>query len=117
MSQRTALRELDADLAAAFLDGGMADTATYLRKGAAAASAVPCTVLIDRDVQYVGDGYSQSPTKSTVITVFLADIGAPPVKGDVVTLLEDDTPTETFCIDRPISVDESRAVCLVLIDD
>lgn len=82
MSQSAALRALDADIAAAFLDAGMADTATYTPPGGGI--ALPCTVMIDVAVQYYGEGHGQVVGTRDLVTLFLADVPNPLRGGTVV---------------------------------
>lgn len=82
MSQSAALRELDADFAAAFSDAGMADAATY--QAPDSAEVTPCTVLFDQpDMTRIGsDGPSTGML--TEVTIFKADIANPRRGGRVV---------------------------------
>lgn len=102
MSQTSALRDLDADIAAALVDAGLADVATYTPPGGG--SAVPCTVYVDRDVQVYGDDQMPVGAPRTLITIFRSDVDAPARLGTV-TLTET---AETFKLDEVLKKDESR---------
>lgn len=74
MSQTSALRNLDAGIAAAFRAAGLADGATYT---APAGAPIACTVLVDRDVELLGSDGADVAMRRTVVTLFLGEIAAP----------------------------------------
>jgi hypothetical protein len=107
MSQTQFLRDMDATLAAAFADAGIADAATYTPPGGG--SPVPCTVYVDRDVQVYTVDQTDVATMRTAVTFMLAEV-ANPQRAGTVTL----TATgESFELDAEQRRDESRVVWVV----
>ena len=107
MSQAAFLRALDADMASAFANCGMADAAQYTAPGGGA--AVDCTVFVD-DVAVDGAG-DQSRTVATRrhITLHRAEVSMPVQGGtvevdDVVwrlaTLVTQDESLSTWVVTR-----------------
>lgn len=74
MSQTSALRALDASLAAALRGAGLADAATYTASGGL---PLACTVLVDDEAQFFGDGRSEVAGHRTLIGLLLAEVPAP----------------------------------------
>jgi len=108
MNQTAFLRDMDAAIAGAFADAGMADAATYTAPGGGTPAA--CTVLVDRAVQFFGDDEAQIVGSRDVLTLYAAEIAAP-ARGGVVTL----TGTgEAFKLDKPIARDESMSRWVVV---
>lgn len=102
-----ALARMDAVMAARFKAKGMADAALYRPIGKAV--AIPCTVLIDRNVQYGVDPDSGIATYVTLITAFRADIGAE----DPVRESEFAVKSESWIVDRVTDLsDESRCIMI-----
>ena len=82
MSQIAFMKDMDAAIIGAFLDAGMADTATYTPPGGGA--GVACNVLVDRNlVQYGADG-APVATRRTAVTFQLAEVASPERLGKVV---------------------------------
>lgn len=109
MSQREFLREFDADASDAFMDAGIADTATYKPCGIGSTAIPDVSVLIDRSVAYQ-DTLSGIVSYSIQLTAFRSEIGeGNPPKGSTFTVGE-----EVFVVDRiePTS-DESRVLMTV----
>lgn len=108
-TQQDALRELDADLHAAFADSGLAGIAEYRAKGVPAtdpATTANVRVFVNRDVQVVGD-VGQILARHDEVEVLRADVDAPQ-KG--ATLLVDG---ERFELVDPVRRDESKTTWLV----
>lgn len=101
MSQLAFLRELDADMAAAFVDVGMGDIGTYTPPDG---SPIPdCTFLIDSDLASIGQVGSVSD-KVRVITLFKGQVGTPVVKGRVTV------GADVYILSERAIDDESRSV-------
>ena len=85
MSQTAFMQQLDADMAAAFVDAGMADAATY--QSPTSATLVPCTVMLDQPeiTRLDRDGPSTGPL--TEITLLRAEVPSPQ-RGAKVTIGE-----------------------------
>lgn len=98
MSQQAFLREFDADAFACFLGAGMADTAEYTAP--AGGAAIPCEVLVDRDVRDYGEDASPVATSYTLVT-FQRDQVTPERGGTVVV------DSESFTLDAEVRKDES----------
>lgn len=98
MSQQTTLRALDAEIMAAMLGAGLADSATY--------GTTACDVYVDRTAQFIGDGPAQVSGVRTVIALLLSQVT--PVRGGVVTV-----GTESFQLVELVSQDESLAAWVV----
>lgn len=108
MTQSTALRALDAELMAAFTAAGLADAAIYTQNGG---SPVACTVYVDRGVALSGFD-SQVRTDAVTITAHRDEIGeALPKRGAIFVVDSVD-----YKVDQVINADESRVVCLVVVD-
>lgn len=101
MSQAATLRAFDAAAAAAFLEAGAADEATYTPPGGG--TPIDCTVLVDREHQEFGDGGEPISGQRVVVTVFLAEIDDPK-QGALVTV-----GAESWVLYRELLRDESRA--------
>lgn len=101
MSQRQALRDLDATLAAAFAEAGFADAAAYVPPGGG--TSTDCTVMVDDAVEFFGDDGSGIVGHRTVVALFLAEVAAP-ARGGAVTLTEDGT---VYRLDALVKRDES----------
>lgn len=82
MSQTQTLRELDAMLVAAFARAGYADAATYTPPGGGV--VLPCTVLVDTEAQFYGDGPGEVAGYRTLVSIFLAHVPLPARGGTVV---------------------------------
>lgn len=82
MSQIDALRALDASLINAFAGAGLADAATYTPP--AGGKAVDCTVLVDDEAQFFGEGSSEVAGHRTLIGLLLAEVPNPERGGIVV---------------------------------
>lgn len=101
MSQQDTLRQMDAMMLSAFTDAGMCDVGTYTAPGG---SPVPCTVLIDSDMQILGD-VAQVNDRSKTITIFNVDV-ATPVRNGVIVVA-----SGTYKLVSPTTInDESRSV-------
>lgn len=98
MSQKDFLREFDAAAIGAFLDGGMADDATYTPPGGGA--GVPCQVLVDRDVEDFGEDDAPVSLRRTRIAFQRAEV-EPVAMGQVVV------GAETFTLAKRTRYDES----------
>jgi hypothetical protein len=111
MSQREFLREFDADAAAAFMDAGLADLATYKPCGIGSTPISDVSVLIDRAVAYQ-DTTSGIVSYSIQLTAFRSEIGdGNPPKGSTFTV-----ESEVFVVDRiEPTTDESRVVMTVTV--
>jgi hypothetical protein len=107
MSQTQFLRDMDATLAAAFADAGMADAATYTPPGGG--PAVPCMVYVDRDVQPYTVDQMDVATPRTVVTFLLAEVANPQHAGTVTLTAT----AESFQLDAELRRDESRVVWVV----
>jgi hypothetical protein len=107
MSQTSFLRDMDASMATAFADAGLADAATYTPPGGG--SAVPCMVYVDRDVQVYAVDQVDVAAPRTVVTFLLAQV-ANPQRGGTVLLTET---SESFALDAEQRRDESRIVWVV----
>jgi hypothetical protein len=107
MSQTSFLRDMDATMAAAFANAGLADAATYTPPGGG--SAVPCTVYVDRDVQVYSVDQVDVATPRTVVTFLLAEVPSP-ARGGTVTLT---ATSESFQLDAEQRRDESRVIWVV----
>jgi hypothetical protein len=105
MSQRAALRAMDAQIMAAFVDAGMADPATYTAPGGGA--AVACQAMVDRDVRLYADAGADVATAHVVVTLFLAEV-SPARRGTVVV------DGDTLVLDELLDQDESRSRWTVL---
>lgn len=105
MSQRTALRELDAALATAFKGAGLADAGTYTPPGGG--PVVDVDVIVDRGVQIFGDEGAGIPAPAVIVTLFLAQVA--PARGGTVTADGD-----TFKLCDEVARDESRVRWTVL---
>lgn len=81
MSQRATIARLDAELHAAFVTAGFADSASYK---AGADAPIACRVYVDRDMQVRGE-FGQVIGRRTEIAILRADI-ASPAKGAQVTV-------------------------------
>lgn len=100
------LAEIDALCAEAFRDAGMADAATYVRQ--TGDTPIPCTVLVDRGLQDVGD-VARKKNPLVAVTAFLAEIQMP-----IVNVSEFTVESETVVVaDIADNSDESRVVCTV----
>lgn len=104
MSQKTALQELDDEIAEAMLDAGLAEAATHTSAGGGAATA--CTVVVDRNVELYAEGEVEVAIFRTLITIFRADVDAP-ARGDTVALTD---AGESFALASLHRRDESRTV-------
>lgn len=108
-SQLDALRELDADLHAAFADTGLAGVAEYRSKGVpfdAVATATGVRVFVDRDVQVLGD-VGQILARHDQVGVLRDDVDAPQKGGTVVV------DGERFELVEPVGRDDSKTTWLV----
>ena len=74
MSQKAALRALDASLVDAFVGAGLADTALYTPPGGA---GIPCRVLVDDEAQFFGEGAGEVAGHRTLVGLFLAEVPTP----------------------------------------
>jgi hypothetical protein len=83
MSQRAALQAMDAAIVGAFAAAGMADAATYTPPGGGV--AVPCEVMVDRNVEIFADAGADVPTRGIVVAMQLAQVPAP-ARGGVVAV-------------------------------
>lgn len=104
MNQTAFLRDFDAHAVAAFFGTGLADAATYVADPAAgpAQDAVPCTVLVDRDVTDFGDDLA--PISVPLVLASFQRAEVEPVAGAQITL----TATgEIFDLVRRVRADES----------
>lgn len=99
MSQRDALQAMDADIVAAFVAAGLADTATYTPPGGG--TALPCQVMVDRNVEIFAEGGADVPTRGIVIALQLAEVPAP-ARGGVVAI-----GTEQLQLVAKVDADES----------
>lgn len=97
MNQCAFLQDMDAALASAFMDVGMADAAQYQAAGV----DVPCRVLVDRAAQFFEDG-TDIVGRRIVVTVFLAEVPAP-VRGALLHLASGDA----LRLDARVEGDES----------
>jgi hypothetical protein len=107
-----ALARMDALMLPRFKAQGMADAARYwpLGKG----TSIPCdSVLIDRNVQYQGDGDIGAMSVGTLLTAYHSDIG--PGVPDIKSFFT--IGGETFVVDRVQDNDESRCVLVVVLKD
>ncbi|WP_298580591.1 hypothetical protein [uncultured Luteimonas sp.] len=87
MSQRAFLQAFDAAAFGTFAAAGIADAAEYLAPDAApGAPAVPCTVLVDRNVEDFGDDIAPVSAFRTRITFQVSELAAE--EGGVVSLLD-----------------------------
>jgi hypothetical protein len=98
MSQREALRDLDASLVTAFQANGFADEATYT---APAGVATACVVLVDDQVAEYGEDGATVVGYRTLIRIFLREVAAP-VRG--ATVVADG---KTYRLDELESRDQS----------
>lgn len=99
------LTGMDADMAAAFLDVGMADAATLTAPEGG--TPVACTVMVDRNIEFFG-GQTQMASRSVTITAQVAEVGTP-VRKSLWTVGADTWRTD----DVLDGSDESLVVCLV----
>ncbi|PJK03872.1 hypothetical protein CO615_00030 [Lysobacteraceae bacterium NML75-0749] len=97
MNQRAFLQGMDAAIADAFLDMGMADAAQYQAAGV----DVPCRVLVDRAAQFFEDT-GDIVGRRTVVTIFLAEVPAP-MRGALLRLASGDV----LRLDARVEADES----------
>lgn len=104
MSQKTALQELDDEIAEAMLDAGLAEAATYTPKGGG--TPAPCTVVVDRNIELYAEGEVEVATFRTLITIFRVDVNDPG-RGDTIALIEAGESFELADLHRR---DESRTV-------
>ena len=95
----------DALAVGAFRGAGLADDAMYTPS--TGGLAIPCKVFVDRGVVLQGT-QSQVITDTTLITAFVADIGAAPKGGARFQI-----GAERFTVDSINNKDESRYVCVV----
>lgn len=79
MSQRAFLREVHAEIAADFVDAGLADRGTYTPKGGA---PIACTVIVRNDLGTIGE-VAQVNARFAVLTLFKSEVGEPAEKGRV----------------------------------
>lgn len=82
MSQTNALRALDASLIGAFAGAGLADAATYTPP--AGGPVLDCTVLVDDEAQFFGEGSSEVAGHRTLIGLLLSEVPTPERGGVVV---------------------------------
>lgn len=109
MTQSATLRALDAELMAAFTAAGLADAAIYTQQGSG--TPLSCTVYVDRGVVLNG-GDTQVRTDAVTITAHRSEIGeALPKRGAIFVVDSID-----YKVDQVINADESRVVCLVVVD-
>lgn len=103
MSQRIALRELDAELHQAMLDVGLAELGGYLQPNAIPGTArTPCRVRVDRGTQVLGE-FGQVIARRDEIAFLIEDIDpAPTARG---TVLVDGV---TYMLTDKVSEDESE---------
>lgn len=92
MSQSAHLRQLDADIMAAFKSAGMADEGAYTPPGGGMPAA--CDVLVDRNVSVFGGGGGDVAVYRVVLTLFRGQVaprrgGVVVVDGDTWTLDEE----------------------------
>jgi hypothetical protein len=88
MSQRAFLQAFEAAAFGAFAAAGIADAAEYLAPDAAPdAVPVPCTVLVDRNVEDFGDEVAPVSAFRTRITFQVIEVA--PEEGGMVSLLDD----------------------------
>ena len=97
----------DALAVGAFQGVGLADDAHYTRS--TGGPSIPCRIFIDRGVVLQGT-QSQVITDTTLITCFVADVGADLSPGARFVL---DGTGERFTVDTLNNKDESRYVCIV----
>lgn len=111
MSQRAALRAMDAEIMDILIDAGIADGrasadnpdgAQYWPKnGDTAAPGQPVDVLIDRDTRLYAEDDAEVATAHTVATFFLAQVD--PKRGGTLKVGD-----EEFKVEAEVSRDESR---------
>lgn len=99
------LTSMDADMVAAFLAAGMADSATLTP--ADGGTPIACTVMVDRNIEFFG-GQTQMASRSVTITAQVAEVGTP-ARGSLWTVGADTWRTD----DALDGTDESLVVCLV----
>lgn len=104
MSQRQFLQDMDAEIAMAMLDCGMADQAAWT--SVAGGSAVPCLVMLDHAEQFFSD-VGPVAGRRVVLTLFLAEITAP-ARGDRVVV-----DGQTWLLDDFVEGDESKSSWVV----
>jgi hypothetical protein len=103
MSQRAFLQALDANIAGAFRDAGMADTGSYTPpEGGAATPGID--VLVDRNVALYDEEGAPIDLDATLVTIFLSQVAAP-ARGGVVTIDGGDS----FRLVKPDRRDESMS--------
>ena len=108
MNQTAFLQELDAGIVGAFADAGMADAATYTPPGGG--TAVACSVLVDRNVQFFGDDGAEIVGTRDLVSLFLSEVAAP-ARGGTVTLT---ATSEVLKLDQPDARDESMSRWVVI---
>jgi hypothetical protein len=106
VSQADRLGSLDARFVRAFKRSGIADAGTFRRK--LSPTEIPCTVLVDDAVQFVGD-QTQVLNDKKAVTAYYAEIGRPPpIFGDTFTVGD-----AVYAVDSISNQDASRVVCIV----
>lgn len=89
------LTESAPDFHAAFLDAGMADTATLTRANSTTTTA-NVRVYVDRDFAVDEAGGVEFLTGSVLVHLLRADVASAPRRGDKITV-----GTDVFTVDRP----------------
>ena len=100
MSQKEFLRGLHAEIAADFVDEGLADIGTYTAPGG---PTLPCTLMIGHDIARVGQ-VAVVNDRTKVLTLFKSEVGSPIPKAVVVT------GTDTYTLIDRVLDDDSRSI-------
>lgn len=110
MSQRDALRALDATIDRALKAAGLVDAAFYVPPGAPPIAAMPCEVLVDRDVEVYGDEGTEVAARITTVT--FQRLHVEPRRGGTVVIGQapGHPAAERLKLGAPVEQDESRAV-------
>lgn len=115
MSQRTAMQEFTADAFEAFFDAGLADCATYTPPQGG--EPQPCTVLVDRGVQTLGQDFRRVNGPQVQVRFQLADVTGLAERGRLDVLMLDDDgvvlETETFELVSRLDQNEVEATWVV----
>ena len=98
MSQAKFLEDFDAAAFGDFLAAGLADVATYTAPSGGA--AIPCDVLVDRNVRDFGEDASPVATSFTLVSFQRAQVT--PARGGTVVV-----EGEPFMLDAEVRNDES----------